>query len=84
MNAHPRRARHHPGDDRPPDRCEATWASAPDHRRHPKQRDLIPGLTIDPSTDIDCVDAYDVVQNDEVSGNDNDCHTSASTSSGSG
>jgi Flp pilus assembly protein TadG len=39
-----------------------------------KQRDLVPGLTIDPTTDIACVDAYDVVQNDKVSGNDVDCN----------
>ena len=39
-----------------------------------KQRDLIPGLTIDPETDIDCVDAYDVVQNDLVGGRDADCN----------
>ena len=39
-----------------------------------KQRDLVPGLTIDPATDIDCVDAYDVVQNDEISGDNNDCN----------
>jgi hypothetical protein len=39
-----------------------------------KQQDLVPGLTIDPETDIDCVDAYDVVQNDKISGNDIDCN----------
>jgi len=39
-----------------------------------KQRDLVPGLAIDPTADIDCVDAYDVVQNDEVSGDDDDCN----------
>ena len=27
------------------------------------QQGLVPGLTIDPATDIECVDAYDVVQN---------------------
>jgi Flp pilus assembly protein TadG len=36
------------------------------------QRGLIPGLTINPSTDIKCVDAYDVVQNPTL-GNGNDC-----------
>ena len=39
-----------------------------------KQRDLIPGLTIDPTTDIDCVDAFDVLQNDHVGGRDDDCN----------
>jgi Flp pilus assembly protein TadG len=36
------------------------------------QEGLVPGLTIDPSTDIECVDAYGVVQNDAL-GNGNDC-----------
>ena len=27
------------------------------------QEGLIPGLTVDPKTDIECVDAFDVVQN---------------------
>jgi hypothetical protein len=38
------------------------------------QEGLIPGLSIDPSTDIECVDAYDVVQNPVISGNDEDCN----------
>ncbi|HEX5014457.1 MAG TPA: TadE family protein [Candidatus Limnocylindrales bacterium] len=38
------------------------------------QTGLIPGLTIDPATDIVCVDAYDVVQNRHVSGDANDCN----------
>jgi hypothetical protein len=39
-----------------------------------KQEDLVPGLTVDPATDIDCVDAFDVVQNDDISGGENDCN----------
>ncbi|HET9346942.1 MAG TPA: TadE family protein [Candidatus Limnocylindrales bacterium] len=39
-----------------------------------KQQSLIPGLTIDPATDIECVDAYDVVQNDDISGDELDCN----------
>src|SRR5262245_54901898 len=39
-----------------------------------KQRDLVPGLTIDPTTDIDCVDQYDVLQDDHVGGRDADCN----------
>jgi len=38
------------------------------------QTGLIPGLTIDPAADIVCVDAYDVVQNPHVSGDDDDCN----------
>jgi Flp pilus assembly protein TadG len=36
------------------------------------QKGLVPGLTINPATDIQCVDAYDVVQNKSL-GNGNDC-----------
>lgn len=36
------------------------------------QEGLVPGLTIDPSTDIQCVDAYGVVQNKSL-GNGDDC-----------
>lgn len=38
------------------------------------QRGLIPGLAITPGTDIDCVDAFGVVQNRTVGGEDNDCN----------
>ena len=38
------------------------------------QEALIPGLSINPATDIECVDAYDVVQNREVSGANDDCN----------
>ena len=37
------------------------------------EQGLIPGLTINPSTDIDCVDAYDVVQTPVVGGKDDQC-----------
>jgi len=36
------------------------------------QQGLVPGLTINPATDIQCVDAYGVVQNNSL-GNGNDC-----------
>ena len=36
------------------------------------QEGLVPGLTINPATDIQCVDAYGVVQNKSL-GNGNDC-----------
>jgi hypothetical protein len=36
------------------------------------QEGLVPGLTVDQSTDIECVDAFGVVQNDTL-GNGNDC-----------
>jgi Flp pilus assembly protein TadG len=36
------------------------------------QEGLVPGLTVDQSTDIECVDAYGVVQNDSL-GNGTDC-----------
>jgi Flp pilus assembly protein TadG len=36
------------------------------------QKGLVPGLTINQSTDIQCVDAYGVVQNKSL-GNGNDC-----------
>ena len=38
------------------------------------QRGLIPGLTVNPATDIDCVNAFDVEQNRQISGNDDDCN----------
>jgi len=38
------------------------------------QRGLIPGLTVNPAVDIVCVNAYDVVQNRNVSGNEDDCN----------
>ena len=38
------------------------------------QRGLIPGLTINPSADIVCVNAYDVVQSRNVSGDEDDCN----------
>jgi hypothetical protein len=38
------------------------------------QRGLIPGLTINPATDIDCVNEFAVEQNRHVSGNDDDCN----------
>src|SRR5262245_32307521 len=37
------------------------------------QMGLIPGLTIDPTTDIECVDQFDVVQTRNVTGLDVDC-----------
>ena len=36
------------------------------------QQGLIPGLEVDPATDIECVDAFDTVQNPEL-GNQEDC-----------
>jgi Flp pilus assembly protein TadG len=39
------------------------------------QQGLIPGLTIDPTTDIECVDAFDVVQGSSINGNEADCNT---------
>lgn len=38
------------------------------------QRGLIPGLTVNPASDIDCVNAFDVEQNRKVSGNEDDCN----------
>jgi hypothetical protein len=38
------------------------------------QEGLIPGLSVDPATDIECVDAYDVLQNPQMSGRDADCN----------
>jgi Flp pilus assembly protein TadG len=35
---------------------------------------LVPGLDVDPAADIECVDAYDVVQNPKVGPNDDDCN----------
>jgi Flp pilus assembly protein TadG len=38
------------------------------------QKGLIPGLVINPATDIQCVDAYDVVQNPRFTSNQQDCN----------
>ena len=38
------------------------------------QQGLVPGLAVDPTTDIECVDAFDVVQNRKVGGGDDDCN----------
>ena len=38
------------------------------------QEGLIPGLVINPAADIVCVNAYDVVQNPHVSGDEDDCN----------
>ena len=37
------------------------------------QEGLIPGLEIDPATDIECVDMYDVVQNPQMGHEEPDC-----------
>ena len=38
------------------------------------QQGLIPGLTVDPATDIECVDMFDVVQNPTMGPGDDDCN----------
>jgi hypothetical protein len=38
------------------------------------QEGLIPGLSVDPATDIECVNVYNVVQNRQVTGRDEDCN----------